>query len=227
MEYGNKVKLVRQALGLSQTELGEKLNMPTMTVSRIESGERELKVNELTKLEEEFSVNSRWLITGKGEMFLEPEERGLMNNIRVPIIDVKASAGQGVINYIEGIKGYIEIPTYLLPYNSGVVEIVEVLGDSMEPTLRNGEAVIIDRNAGEIQSGEIYLINIDGELRLKRLEKKINGSLFVFSDNPSFTPEEITKDQLDLTSVHIIGKVLVSMRVHSGRVKFVPKEILE
>lgn len=222
MGHSDRFKELRLVLKKNQEEFAELTGISRPSVHRIEKNDSEIGIEVLSKLYAH-GVNPTWLITGQGNMFLESEGHYLSDNVRVPIIDVKASAGKGTINYIEGIKGYIEIPTYLLPYNSGVIEIVEVLGDSMEPTLRNGEAVIIDRNSGEIQSGEIYLINIDGELRIKRLEKKINGSLFVFSDNPSFTPEEITKDQLDFISVHIIGKVLVSMRVHSGRVKFVPK----
>ncbi|WP_122863673.1 S24 family peptidase [Campylobacter showae] len=57
------------------------------------------------------------------------------------------------------------------------VYIINAKGDSMEPTIANGELLFISTaNAGGVISGNIYVINYGGDVFVKRLEKPDNKS---------------------------------------------------
>ncbi len=65
----NRIKAVREALGLSQREFGERLGVSRDVISNLEYDRvkpRELQLRHICQL---FGVNEHWLMTGQGEMF--------------------------------------------------------------------------------------------------------------------------------------------------------------
>lgn len=66
-----RFKKIRQALNLSQKELGDRLGLSNSGISSIESGLRNVTNKHLKLLHSEFNVNEDWLQTGKGKMFIE------------------------------------------------------------------------------------------------------------------------------------------------------------
>ena len=65
-----RLKKIRRLLNLTQKEFAQKLGVKWFRVRDIELGKQNITIELATKLEEIFSVNIRWLLTGKGEMFL-------------------------------------------------------------------------------------------------------------------------------------------------------------
>ena len=71
----NRVKMVREALNLSQREFGEKLGVSRDVISNIEYGRVQPKELLLQHICQLYRVNPHWLETGDGEMFeADPEE---------------------------------------------------------------------------------------------------------------------------------------------------------
>lgn len=70
-----RIKELRKALGLNQTEFGEKIGIKQGSVAGYESGVRTPLDSVILSMCREFNVNEKWLRTGDGEMFLPiPEE---------------------------------------------------------------------------------------------------------------------------------------------------------
>jgi transcriptional regulator with XRE-family HTH domain len=71
----NRIKAVREALGMSQREFGEKTGVSRDVISNLEYGRvepKELFINHVCTI---YNVNENWLRTGEGSMFVElPEE---------------------------------------------------------------------------------------------------------------------------------------------------------
>lgn len=67
----NRVKMVREALNLSQREFGEKLGVSRDVISNIEYGRVQPKKLLLQHMCQQYKVNEHWLETGEGEMFDE------------------------------------------------------------------------------------------------------------------------------------------------------------
>lgn len=71
---GDRLKLLRQFLKLTQKDLAEVLEIKQPTIVSIEKGQTKLSVEQLYKLQELYKASSNWLITGKGEMFVDYDQ---------------------------------------------------------------------------------------------------------------------------------------------------------
>lgn len=67
----NRLKNLRKAIGLSQTEFGDKLGLARNTIANYEGGTREPNDAIIKLICKEFNVNHDWLVDGKGSMFVE------------------------------------------------------------------------------------------------------------------------------------------------------------
>lgn len=80
---------------------------------------------------------------------------------------------------------------------------VRVAGDSMETLISDGELLVVDRMS-ETKDGDIVVARTDDDLCVKRLRLSDDGSIWLFSENTSYAPIEITAE-MDFA---IWGKVL-------------------
>ena len=121
--------------------------------------------------------------------------------------DIYASAGGGAENY-DVAEAYLHVDEAILE-RIGVrckteeIEAINVLGDSMEPTLHEGNVVLVDRTQVQIHRGGIFVLATPGGLFIKRLQLKADGSLELVSDNTMYVPERI-----DAKQVRVLGKVV-------------------
>ena len=74
MTQGERVRILRKELSLSQEIFGKKLSVRKTAISKIERGENCLTDRMLKSICREFRVDEDWLKTGEGEMFLPPND---------------------------------------------------------------------------------------------------------------------------------------------------------
>ena len=84
----------------------------------------------------------------------------------------------------------------------GMLSVIEVEGDSMEPTLRDGDEILVDRAPRPLRSG-LHVIRLDDVLLVKRLEPGPSGTLQVISDNSAYPRMERPR-----ADVAILGRVV-------------------
>lgn len=77
----NRIKEIRQALGLSMEMFGARLGVTKATVSRIENGVNKVTSQMIASICREYNVNRDWLETGRGSMFVELSRSELAANI--------------------------------------------------------------------------------------------------------------------------------------------------
>ncbi|KQX19546.1 MULTISPECIES: S24 family peptidase [unclassified Sphingomonas] len=127
--------------------------------------------------------------------------------VTVPRIAIGASAGPGGIAEIEERGRPIAFDDGLLrdmgAGRRSALSIIRVAGESMEPTLHDGDDILVDRDAREIRTGGIYVLRLDDLLMVKRLIRDERG-LVVHSDNPAHAA--ITG--FDPATLQVIGRVL-------------------
>jgi repressor LexA len=199
MNVGERIKQIRQILGLTQTEFASKIGITYKMLGLYERGAYEPSEKVLKLISSVFGVSYEWLKTGQGEIFekkpsieeiiLAEQRRIKENSILVPLIG-KAGAGFPQMKGDIEIIGYIE--TKKIPrVNPSDLIAVEVHGDSMEPTLQEGDKVIAKIYIGDgfdIPNRKIVIVaDQDGELLVKRLMKK-DGLILLTSDNPNYPP---------------------------------------
>lgn len=85
---------------------------------------------------------------------------------------------------------------------------VTVTGNSMEPVLRDGATVSIDRGTTRIHDGNIYAIDHDGQLRVKQLYRLPGGGIRLRSFNRDEHPdEEYSLEQIERHKIRVLGRV--------------------
>ena len=83
-----------------------------------------------------------------------------------------------------------------------------VRGDSMTPTLKNQALIMVNRIEDFAGDG-IYVFRFDGQLMVKRLQFTKSG-LSVVSDNTTYEPWELTRNEMTTVDFEIIGEVVWS-----------------
>lgn len=229
---GQRIRNLREMKNMTQTELSQSLGMKTYTtVSKWESDDNFPKGRDLKKLSELFGVSSDYLLglnTNKNvssietiynqlekprqtkvynfaEQQLEEQNRGNVVHFpkkeKLPTIKNSASAAN---------------PTELV-YGDTVVEeeefervpssadfAVPIIGDSMEPVIRNGQFVFV-KEQPDVEDGEIAIVEIDGDgVTCKEVFKDYeNQSIILRSINELYEDRVVSPEQ-----IRIIGKVV-------------------
>lgn len=137
--------------------------------------------------------------------------------IRIPDLAIFAGMGggglievsvdeQGVPIDPDQVRGYWEIPDYMLPRFGNLSKIYawEVRGDSMEPTLAGGAVVFVDTSQTKLPPDDIYAINYGDGLMVKRLKLIPRSELVsVISDNERYGADDLIRDD-----VKVWGRVI-------------------
>lgn len=72
-------------------------------------------------------------------------------------------------------------------------------GDSMEPTYRDGDILLIDTGIRQHDLDAIYVLYLNDKMYIKTLQRQPDGSILMISDNPKYKPYEIkATDQVDV-----------------------------
>jgi len=83
------------------------------------------------------------------------------------------------------------------------IDAIHVDGESMEPTIKNGSIIFVDKTKREIRRDGIFVVSTPGGLFIKRLNRKVDGSIELISDNELYSPEILAPDE-----VRVVGKVV-------------------
>ena len=141
------------------------------------------------------------------------EPRLEQDMIAIRRLDLGASAGPGALDSDESDRGSIAFdPSWLRRLgvgDSGKLSLIRVEGDSMAPTLSDGDEILVDTgdSASRLRDG-IYVLRIDDALVVKRLALGPGKRVSVRSDNEAYPgwPD------CDLKSIALIGRVVWSGR---------------
>jgi repressor LexA len=220
-EIGQRIRLLRKALNLTQAEFGEKIGRAWNTINRWEAGEREIPDMALKLISQVFGISYEWLKTGQGEMWerkektlleeLEAKTRELLEKlVRIPVVG-RAGAGFPESPADMDVIGWVLVSKET--FQKGGKFSVQVCGDSMEPTLHDGDFVAFKTYVGDgsdIPSGKVVVVrNHCGELIVKRLTR-VGGSIVLTSDNPKYPP--IPPEQFVTENLRIVGVAVKIVR---------------
>jgi phage repressor protein C with HTH and peptisase S24 domain len=165
---------------------------------------RRLKEDERRKLARYFGVSEA--VFG-GAVETQPEAGGL---VPVKRVLVRASAGPGAMADDERRHPYFAFDERWLRLLTGStaddLSIIRVEGDSMSPTLNDGDDILVDRaGCSDALRDGIHVLRVDDALLVKRLAiHPLGGRVTVQSDNPAYPDWP----DCGLDEVHCIGRVI-------------------
>lgn len=130
------------------------------------------------------------------------------STVSVPRLTLSASAGAGSLHDDECVQGVMAFDAAWLRH-LGVqpqhASIVRVQGESMAPTLSDGDEIIVDHGDGasKLRDG-VYVLRLDGVLMVKRLVLgPRRGRFSILSDNPHYP----NWTDIDPELIVVIGRV--------------------
>jgi len=185
----------------SSRQFALSLDYLPQSLSEILKGRRDVTIELLRKAVEQYKINPVYIYTGEGPMFMTEEGHSSFRVLtivsdnqedeRIVHVPIPAQAGYaaelGDPSFIE------DLPTYTLPdykYKVGTHRSFDVAGDSMEPTLFEGDKVICSFLEptlweGAIKNNYVYVIVTRADVVVKRVNNhlKEDKQLELLSDN--------------------------------------------
>lgn len=181
------------------------------SLSEILKGRRDVTIEVLRKSIEMFKFNPTYLFTGEGALFLTEEENS-NKNLHVltvmtdnfdeeRIVHVPVPAQTSYASELNNPKFIQNLPSFTLPdykYKVGTHRSFDAAGDSMEPTLFEGDKIVcsyIEPALWEsgIKDGYVYVVVTQDDIVIRRVYNhlKVNKLIEVHSDNKFYEPYSI------------------------------------
>jgi phage repressor protein C with HTH and peptisase S24 domain len=132
--------------------------------------------------------------------------------VNIPVYDVTLAAGAGAYVDQDLIIENYPISTITLEKNSlhsKNAVIVTVKGDSMEPTICDGDVILVNTSVTKPVSNKIFAFAFDQDLKVKRFSKKLDGTWLISSDNSDrnlYRDETVSHHNIE--NLRIIGQVV-------------------
>lgn len=227
-ELGNRLKSARIALGMSQINFAEKLNITDKTLRNYENGNN-ITVEIVKKISEIANIDFNILLNGENNTVknsnnsklcvAEPKSNyNTESNLELINIsyfkDTYAAAGSGAINY-ENAPIVMSFDKEFLRVQLGItvfkhLHIIHAIGNSMHPTIQTGEMLFVNPFENEdfkIRDKDIYIISTPNGTLVKRIKiHPIKPIYILVSDNPE--DDDITLEGDDFTACTVIGRVV-------------------
>jgi len=195
------IELARQH-GASLAGLSQLIGRnPTYLQQFVRKGSpRKLEEEDRRTLAEFFGVAESELGAPADKSYANP----LVDWVEVPRLSLDASAGPGALGAQEiPFDAFRFSPRWLreMGLEGADLTAIRVEGDSMEPLLRSGDEIFVDRNKRGHEG--VHVVRIGDALHVKQLQASTPGRIALISLNKAYAPIDLARDE-----VEVIGRVV-------------------
>lgn len=180
----------------TQTEMSKFLGLKKTTATKL--------YDFLGGADTRYSAVVDWLEKLGGQVALPDEE--IENYAMIPKVKALAGAGESLVTSGR-VSGYYAFRQDFLEREKIHPEscvLMQVIGDSMEPLIKEGDTILVDERCKEPKDGKIFVVGLGDALMVKRLAKLPNGWKLC-SDNKERGDTPVQGD--DLESLRFYGRV--------------------
>ena len=225
-----KLKFIREVLNLSQDDFAARIGISRRALQTYETEGRTPKASVLRNIVRIFNVSPSWLLQDEGEPFEKPKKQPgriaeseieylIEEHVMIPLLNTEVAANVVGTWPTEKIVDYYPFKRVWLRKIGGSSEeklkrfvLLRCRGDSMSPTINNGEVMLVDTNLNrriEIEDFAIYMVRReDDTIAVKRVVQKSLDVLLCLSDNINYKPFTIKIESEKTIQDYIIGRVL-------------------
>lgn len=201
--------------GAAQTEqdMAAHLNIAPSTITQWVNGQTTPTVEQLLALAQHFGVDLQHLLTG----FDDTDEAD--ETVEIPLLPPEHARGIDILKTYRSKRTpvqHIRVARSLLferckKSDARNLFLVTCYGDSMEPTFKEGDAVIIDVSEQQIKGDALYVIKMGPGIYLKRIQVLLGQKCLIISDNSLYHNFEAPRDEIE-----VLGRVVISLRLGSS-----------
>lgn len=196
------------------------------------AGRSKIPLEVLVRLAEPKDISLDWLATGRGSARRESNTHmgaalGLVQSVEeqprtfvhdgepegyylVPVYRVTASSGHGSFPAREEVSEPMAFPRALLKRlaSAGIDHLAIVFnrGESNEPDIMDGDAMLIDRGIERIADDAFYVFSYDDALMVKQIERMLDGRVALKARNPNYREEILSRE--DAARLKVFGRVV-------------------
>ncbi|WP_437616044.1 XRE family transcriptional regulator [Erwinia sp. V71] len=230
-EIGKRIRSLREDLKLSRNQVAENLGVSLSTLQAWENEEREPTATHVLRLATILSTSVEFLLTGTAQQSAPAQSPTVIKSgsavdvkgnsvdleefVFVPRYNVSAAAGHGAWNDDESPMFTVSFRRYWvvnhLKADPSKLSVISVSGDSMEGVLNDKDVILVNHADREPREG-IYVLRIDGQLLVKRVQRLPGSQLKITSNNPAYDPYTISLTDIP-DDFDIVGKVVWYGRV--------------
>lgn len=203
------------------SEFARAVGVAQASLARWVKGEADPSRSNLVKIAEVTNVSLEWLATGKessnkgivsnafeylGKEFAEFDGIAMLKSFK----SIEVSAGFGSFN-----EGVTE-PDGQIPYDNNLLQSLGIKpqscgvfwasGYSMQPTICDGDQLLVDFSKKEIKNEKIYLVQNGESIWVKRVKIKWDGVELISDNKEEYPPIRITTNEAQ--NLQIIGQVV-------------------
>jgi phage repressor protein C with HTH and peptisase S24 domain len=200
LEKSNKIK--------GKSDIATKLNTYNHVINSILKGDRNITVEQMHKLFETYNINANYLFGLSDDIYLNGSaaipvrsktEQSTVGRQNITLVPERATAGYATA---------LDTPQYLqdfskfsIPNLEGTLIAFEISGDSMMPTITNGDMVVCETlERGEpIRDNQVYVVVTDVVVA-KRIQQIKTGSVVkemrLISDNDRYQPYTVSPEEV-------------------------------
>ena len=212
---GTRIKMIREEKGLTQEELAKTLGLNKSTIQRYETAKIEkIKLPVIDAIAQKLDVNPEWLSDKTNIRLTYSDTSPKLTKIpytesgcvKVPLI---GRAAAGYTCYAEeNITAYVLTDSDIL--KDGYDHFwLKVKGDSMEPTLLEGDLVLV-RAQSVLETPCLAVVTVDQEDGLVKYVDIDTHKITLTSVNPYYPPRVFEKEEMN--RVRVVGIVVQSLR---------------
>ena len=125
--------------------------------------------------------------------------------VEVPRLPLEASAGPGAVSAEELPFDAFRFSRRWLReqgLDPAMLSSIRVMGDSMDPLLRDGDEILVDRTPRAFREG-VHVVRLGEALHVKLLQAVPPDSLRLISKNAAYEPVEVA-----MADVDVVGRVV-------------------
>lgn len=195
-----RIRQRREELGMSQEELAARMGYRSKSsITKIEKGINDIPQNKLEDFAAALETTTAWLLGLEAEA--APIPAGFEPLPRMTQVPLVGSIACGTpITAEQNIERYIGVPA---DWHADFA--LTCHGDSMSPTIRDGDIVCI-RLQPEVEQGEIAAVRIGEEATLKHFHRQ-GDTVMLLADNAAVCPPMIYAGP-QLAEIQIEGKAV-------------------
>lgn len=217
MEFKDRLRQLMEEHGYSGRSLGRVIDVAHPTVYSWLDGKTRPRAENIESMANIFGVTPAYLLYGdpgtSSPQTLEVEDGEI---ISIPVLDVSGSCGypsgiSPMVTLVKMLRVARDWITKRLPLwaNLRYLHIITADGDSMEPTIKSGDFVIVDTSKTSISTDAVYAIQYGGSIFIKRVQIHPTGTMLLISDNPRYQPMTVEAGE----SLNVVGRCVLGFNV--------------
>lgn len=152
----------------------------------------------IVRLAQAANISVAWLATGEDEMGPEATQTEVPSAgfVKVPRFDVETLAGPDALTDPDNVVDFVTIRESwvrgVVPVDPSRLALITAVGDSMEPTVRAGDILLIDTGVRGFLDEAIYAVAFGDHILVKRIEFLIDGAVLVKNDNTAYVDQTLS-----------------------------------